>query len=78
MSGPTLWILGDRDQSVPVFATVMVLESLQPDVAARHTVVRFPNAGHDLRDVTSGESAPIWDAMREWMSKVGVTHAVAK
>lgn len=78
MRGPTLWILGDRDQSVPVFATVMVLESLHPDVAARHTVVRFPNAGHDLRDVTSGESVPIWDAMREWMGKVGVTDAVAK
>jgi hypothetical protein len=27
----------------------------------RHTVVVYPNANHALRDVETGEAAPLWD-----------------
>ncbi|MGH9868141.1 MAG: alpha/beta hydrolase family protein [Candidatus Polarisedimenticolia bacterium] len=67
MRVPTLWILGDRDQSVPVFATVKVLKALPPDAAACHTVIRFPDADHALRDVTTGKPSPVWSAVLSWM-----------
>ena len=65
---PTLWLLGDRDQSVPAFATAEVLKALPPDAAAWHTVIRFPDADHSLRDVTTGRAAPVWSAIRSWMT----------
>jgi pimeloyl-ACP methyl ester carboxylesterase len=70
---PTLWLLGDQDQSVPVFATANVLKTLPRDAAAYHTVIRFPDAGHDLRDVNTGKPAPVWDAVLSWLWKTGVT-----
>jgi pimeloyl-ACP methyl ester carboxylesterase len=70
---PTLWLLGDRDLSVPVFATVDVLDALPPDAAAWHTVIRFPEADHSLRDVSTGEPAPVWSAVSSWMEKIGLT-----
>ena len=70
---PTLWLLGDQDQSVPVFETANVLKTLPRDAAAYHTVIRFPEAGHDLRNVNTGESAPIWEEMLSWLRKTGVT-----
>lgn len=70
---PTLWLLGDQDQSVPVFATANVLNTLPSEAAAYHTVIRFPDAGHDLRNVSTGKPAPIWDEMFSWLRKTGVT-----
>ena len=70
---PTLWLLGDQDQSVPVFATANVLKSLPRDAAAYHTMIRFPDAGHDLRYVNTGKPAPVWDAVLSWLQKTGVT-----
>ena len=70
---PTLWLLGDQDQSVPVFATANVLKTLPRDAAAYHTVIRFPDAGHDLRNVSTGKPAPVWDAVLSWLRKTGVT-----
>src|SRR5687767_5806516 len=70
---PTLWLLGDHDQSVPVFATAHVLKTLPGEATAYHTVIRFPDAGHDLRNVTTGKPAPIWDEILSWLRKTGVT-----
>jgi len=69
---PTLWLLGDLDQSVPTLATVRVLESLSCDARGRHEVIRYPETGHDLRDVHSGQSAPVWDDMNFWLRKTGM------
>ncbi|HET6372579.1 MAG TPA: alpha/beta hydrolase [Candidatus Polarisedimenticolia bacterium] len=69
---PTLWLLGDRDESVPVFATARVLQSLPPDAATWHTVIRFPDADHSLRDVGTGKAAPVWSTVASWMAKIGV------
>jgi uncharacterized protein len=70
---PTLWLLGDKDQSVPVFATTNVLKTLPRDAATYHTVIRFPDAGHDLRDVSTGKPAPVWEAVLSWLRRTGVT-----
>lgn len=69
---PTLWLLGDRDQSVPTSATVRVLASLTSDAGGRHVVIRYPEAGHDLRDVHSGDPVPVWDDMRSWLRGIGM------
>jgi uncharacterized protein len=69
---PTLWLLGDRDASVPTFATARVLDSIRARGNDRHTVVRYSNANHALQDTASGEPAPIWDQIMRWMEQVGV------
>ncbi len=68
---PTLWLLGGLDQSVPTFATVRVLQSMGAGKGA-HTVVVYPEAGHDLRDVASGEDAPIWRDITTWLERQAV------
>lgn len=69
---PTLWLLGDRDASVPTFASVRVLDSIRASGSDLHTVVRDPNANHALRDVASGRAAPVWDQMMSWQQSIGV------
>ena len=70
---PTLWLLGDRDESVPTFATVRELDAIRSTGSDRHTVIRYPNANHHLRDVATGESLPLWNDMMNWLSQGGVT-----
>jgi len=61
----------DHDQSVPTFASVRVLDSIRAAGNGRHTVVRYANANHALRDVPSGETAPVWDEMMNWLKQLG-------
>lgn len=63
---PTLWLLGDRDGSVPTFVSVANLEALAREGHAEHTIARFPNAGHDLRDADTGEPVAVWERMMDW------------
>lgn len=69
---PTLWLLGDRDESVPTFATVRVLESIRAAGNEAHTVVVYPEVDHALRDVRTRESAPLWRDIRSWLEREGV------
>jgi uncharacterized protein len=64
---PTLWLLGDRDESGPTFASVRVLDTIRATGNDRYTVIRYPNANHALRDVATGEAVPIWDDMMTWL-----------
>jgi dienelactone hydrolase len=72
MDVPTLWLLGERDESVPTFATVRAIEALRGAGNKSHTVIVYPGADHGLRNVASGESAPLWTDMRAWWHKIGV------
>ena len=69
---PTLWLLGDLDQSVPTFASVRVLESIRDAGNNSHTVVVYPEADHGLRNVRTRRSAPIWHDMRAWLEGEGI------
>jgi dienelactone hydrolase len=69
---PTLWLLGNRDESGPTFATVRVLDSIRAAGNDQHTVIRYPNANHALRDTATGESVPLWDDMMNWLARIGV------
>lgn len=69
---PTLWMLGDRDLSVPTFASRRVLDSLGRVGVSTHTVVHFPNADHFLRDSDGGPQPPVWNEMMSWLQSQGV------
>jgi pimeloyl-ACP methyl ester carboxylesterase len=69
---PTLWLLGDRDESVPTFATVRVLDSLRASGNDRHSVIRYATANHALRDVATGKPAPVWDDIRTWLGELDI------
>lgn len=63
---PTLWLLGESDRSVPTFVSVEILEKHIRKGHPEHKVVRFPNSGHDLRDVDTGQAADIWPLILGW------------
>jgi alpha-beta hydrolase superfamily lysophospholipase len=65
---PTLWLLGDLDQSVPTFASVSFLESLRRAGHTEHTVRRYPTAGHNLRDVKTGRMVPALADIEKWLA----------
>jgi dipeptidyl aminopeptidase/acylaminoacyl peptidase len=72
---PTLWLLGDLDESVPTFASVRVLEAIRDAGNRSHTIVVYPEADHGLRNVRTRESVPIWPDMVAWLEKEGVLAA---
>lgn len=69
---PTLWLLGDHDLSVPTFASVRVLGAIRAAGNDRHTIVRFPNADHALRDVATGDAVPVWEPVKSWLEQLGI------
>ena len=71
---PTLWLLGERDESVPTFATVRAIESIRAFGNHSHTVIVYAEADHSLRSVRTGESAPLWDDMLSWLQQNGLTN----
>lgn len=66
---PTLWLLGDRDESVPTFATARRLDSLRATGVTAHTVVRFAQANHGLLDLDTRETVPFWDTLWRWLDE---------
>ena len=70
---PTLWLLGDRDQQLNRcsrrFACWTQFGLLGND---RHTVIRYPNADHALRDVASGNALPVWNDMMTWLRQIHI------
>ena len=69
---PTLWLLGDLDQSVPTFATVQVLESIRAEGNDVHSVIVYPEADHSLRHVRTREAVPLWRDILSWLKGQGV------
>src|SRR5688572_9374383 len=69
---PTLWLMGDRDESGPTFASVRVLDAIRATGNDRHTVIRYPNANHALRDVATGEALPVWTQMMAWLRQIHI------
>jgi len=72
---PTLWLLGDADESVPAFATVRVLDSIRAAGNSSHTVVVYPEVDHALRHVRTRASAPLWRDIRAWLESEGIHDA---
>lgn len=73
---PTLWLLGDLDQSVPTFATVQVHDLLRAAGNDSHSVIVYPEVDHGLRHVRTREPAPLWRDIRTWLRSQGVLEGV--
>lgn len=73
---PTLWLLGERDESVPTFATVRALDLIQAEGNDAHTVIVYPGANHGLRHATTGEEMPIWRDLKAWLQQIAVVDSM--
>jgi dienelactone hydrolase len=71
---PTLWLLGELDESVPTFASIRVLDSVRAGGNLSHTVIVYAGANHGLHDVTTGEPAPLWTDTFSWLRENGILH----
>ena len=62
---PTLWLLGGRDQEIPLTATLAILKKLQ--AAGKDVTIRvYPNANHGLFDVPPTDPKALPDTLR-WL-----------
>ena len=67
---PSLWILGERDYSIPLKRTVAILTDLKAKGRPITTHV-IPDADHGLRRST-GERPDFWGVVEEWLASRGV------
>lgn len=68
---PTLWIMGDRDQNLPLRETLEALEALPAKASGILTLVRYAQADHQLRS-SDGSRADYWGAIESWLRERGV------
>jgi hypothetical protein len=72
MSAPSLWILGERDRSIPLQKTVAVLTDLATTGRKPITTHVFPGSNHGLRHVVTGEQPDYWRVIASWLRDRGV------
>ena len=72
MRAPSLWVIGERDRSLPVPETIANLERIKR--ASRHaiTIHVVPGVNHGLRKPT-GQQPDFWSVIREWFAEQGIT-----
>ncbi len=63
---PALWLLGDADRSIPIPETVAILDRLAASGKPYSRRV-LPGVGHGMRDVRSGERAPVFAHIFPWL-----------
>ncbi|MBM3293511.1 MAG: hypothetical protein FJY82_03195 [Candidatus Aminicenantes bacterium] len=68
---PTLWILGERDRTVPLIETLRVLESLPAAESGLLTLVRLPDADHQLA-LPDGSRVDYWGTVESWLRDLGI------
>jgi hypothetical protein len=65
MNVPVLWLLGGRDQEIPLTATLAILRRLQ-NAGKEYTIHVYPNANHGLFNVPPTDPRAMPDALR-WL-----------
>ena len=63
---PALWVLGSEDRSIPIPETVAILEALSA-AGKPYTKQVLPGVGHGMRDVRTGEPAPTFPLIFQWL-----------
>lgn len=66
LTAPSLWILGERDRSIPLRKTVDTLDRLAGDGKPVTTRV-YPGLNHSLRNTVTGEQPDFWRAIEAWL-----------
>lgn len=64
---PSLWIIGERDRSIPVRKTLDNLGLLVRDDARPITIHAAAAADHGMRDTGNGSPYDFWTPIREWL-----------
>lgn len=70
LSTPSLWIIGERDRSIPVALTLHNLEQLKTVAGRPITVHVMSAADHGMRDTTTGAFRDYWPGLERWMGTV--------
>jgi pimeloyl-ACP methyl ester carboxylesterase len=68
---PTLWIMGDGDQNLPLRETLQALGSLPATASGLLTLVRFPDADHGMYRA-DGSRVDYWETIEDWLRKRGI------
>jgi dienelactone hydrolase len=71
MAAPSLWILGDRDRSIPLRKTVDTLQRLASEGRPIDTRV-FPGVNHGMRSIDGGAPPDVWGTVGGWLRDRGV------
>lgn len=68
---PSLWLLGERDRSVPTATSLKNLEPLVCERPELFTVRVFPNCDHNLRDAVTGSRVDAFRQILDWLRAKG-------
>jgi dienelactone hydrolase len=69
---PAIWVLGSRDERVPVPETVRLLDSLRVRDHRPWTIEVMEGADHQLRIGGSSQMNRAWQEVDSWLSRQGV------
>ena len=72
MRAPSLWILGERDRSLPVPQTIANLERVKRTGSRPIQIHVVPGVNHGLRKPT-GEQPDFWRVIHDWLDELGFT-----
>jgi uncharacterized protein len=67
MRAPSLWIVGERDRSIPVARTIANLERARRETGRPIEVHTIPGADHGMRRVDTGALADYWPVVARWL-----------
>ncbi len=64
---PSLWLLGEKDRSIPLRKTVAALQRLAVDRQRPISTHVMPGLDHGLRNVVTGEQPDFWPVIAAWL-----------
>lgn len=67
MSVPAIWMFGREDRIIPAPQSAEIIREIERTHGYPFTVVTYPNAGHGLRDVETGDRVDYWPELLEWL-----------
>ena len=71
---PTLWILGLRDDVIPVYPSLARLEKLIKKGKTKNYVHVFPFGDHNFSNTSTGDRYDVGAVSETWLKKIGILH----
>ena len=78
LSVPTLWLFGREDRIIPAPRSAEIIREIAQEFGRPFSVILYPDAGHGLRDVASGERIAYWDDLLPWLKNTLGSTAATK
>jgi pimeloyl-ACP methyl ester carboxylesterase len=67
LAKPSLWILGEKDRSIPLRKTVSILSEIAKDRNRPISIEIIPHVNHGLRHTESGQQPDFWRTIAAWL-----------